>query len=298
MESVSYPIEVPLDLARTMASLRHGPGDPTTTIEGYDLWRATRTPDGPVALQLRVNGPRLQARAWGPGSAWMLERVPDLAGLADPAEEFLPADPVMRSLNRRFPGLRLPRTGRVMEAMVPAILGQRVTGGEAGRGYRGVLRRFGGRAPGPVRLVVPPDPADLAAIPYHQFHPLGVERRRAETLRRAAARAGRLEEAVGLSRELGYRRLQAIPGVGPWTAALVMLAAGGDADAVPVGDYHLPSTVAWNLAGQPRAGDQRMLELLEPYRGHRARVLRLLALGGRRAPSFGPRREVRSIAAI
>jgi 3-methyladenine DNA glycosylase/8-oxoguanine DNA glycosylase len=71
------------------------------------------------------------------------------------------------------------------------------------------------------------------------------------------------------------------------------MTAMGDPDAVPVGDYHLPSMVAWSLAGEPRADDARMLELLEPYRGHRGRVIRLLVAGGSAAPRRGPRMPFR-----
>ena len=70
----------------------------------------------------------------------------------------------------------------------------------------------------------------------------------------------------------------------------------GDADAVSLGDYHLPHLVAWALAGKPRGSDELMLELLEPYRGHRGRVLRLLQLAGITAPRFGPRMPLRWIA--
>ena len=67
---------------------------------------------------------------------------------------------------------------------------------------------------------------------------------------------------------------------------------------VSVGDFHIPHLVSWNLAGEPRADDARMLELLHPYRGQRGRVIRLLEAGGRRPPRFGPRLELRSIARI
>ncbi len=97
------------------------------------------------------------------------------------------------------------------------------------------------------------------------------------------------------SNEDAYRLLLAIPGVGPWTAGEVGRAALGDPDAVSVGDYHLPSLVAWLLAGERRADDARMLELLEPYRGQRGRVIRLLEAAGTWPPRRGPRMPARSI---
>ncbi len=128
------------------------------------------------------------------------------------------------------------------------------------------------------------------------FHRCGVERKRADTIRRAMARAGRVDEVAGLPLEAAYRRLRALPGVGPWSAAEVGLVALGDPDAVSVGDYHLPSQVAWALAGERTGTDERMLELLEPYRGHRGRVLRLLTIGGVGPPRRGPRTARRSFA--
>ena len=181
-----------------------------------------------------------------------------------------------------------------MEALIPAILEQKVTGKEAWRGIRGMVRRWGEPAPGPFGLRLLPSPAALAAAPYHAFHPIGIERRRADLLRRVCDRATRFEEIVSLPREAAYGRLRSVPGIGPWTAAEVMLRAAGDPDAVSVGDFHLPNLVAWALAGEPRGSDERMLELLAPFAGQRGRVIRLLELSGlglpRRAPRFAGRR--------
>ncbi len=94
------------------------------------------------------------------------------------------------------------------------------------------------------------------------------------------------------------RRLTLVPGVGAWTAAEVALVALGDPDAVSVGDFHLPNQVAYALAGEARADDARMLELLEPYRGHRGRVIRLLGCSGINAPRYGPRLPLADIARL
>ena len=135
-------------------------------------------------------------------------------------------------------------------------------------------------------------------MPYHDFHPLGIERRRADLVRRIADHAVRLEEITRLPLADAYARLTAMPGIGPWTAAEVALRVLGDPDAVSVGDFHLPNVVAWALAREPRADDARMLALLEPWRGQRARVIRLLEISGLRPPAYGPRMALRSIAAI
>lgn len=184
----------------------------------------------------------------------------------------------------------------MFEALVRTVLEQKVTTVEANAGYRALVDTLGEPAPGPVRLILPPTSEVLALTPYWTFHRFGVERRRAVVIIQAARSAGRLEEIITMDLQSAYRRLQAFPGIGPWTAAKVAVVALGDPDAVPVGDYHLPHTVGYVLEGTSRSTDERMLELLDPYRGHRARVVRLLLLSGIGAPRFGPRQPLRNIA--
>lgn len=279
----------PTDVARTLASLQHGPLDPTVRLDPTGVWRATITPDGPATVHLDVQGDAVEVSGWGPGAAWAIDRVPQLLGADDRPEDFDPPARVVRDLHRRFPGIRFGRSDAVFEALVPTILGQRVTGAEAGRSWRRIVGAFGDAAPGPGGLTLPPEPARIAGLGYFDLHPFGVERSRAMIVLRAATEARRLERACGLALPEAYRLLQAVPGIGPWTAAHVAGVALGDADAVPVGDLHLPNLVSWALAGEPRGTDERMLDLLEPYRPHRGRVVRLLKLAGPRPERRGPR---------
>jgi 3-methyladenine DNA glycosylase/8-oxoguanine DNA glycosylase len=223
--------------------------------------------------------------------------VPALLGLDQEAVAPGGAHPTVGNLARRFAGVRIPRSAAVLESLVPAILEQKVIGEEARRAWFELVRRHGEAAPGPpeLGLRLSPAAATLAALPYYAFHPLGVERRRAELVRRVAARAAWFEAIVDLPFPEAYARLTAVPGIGPWTAAEVGVRALGDVDAVSVGDFHLPNLVAFALAGEPRGTDARMLELLEPYRGQRARVIRWLELSGIRAPRYGPRLSLRRI---
>ncbi len=290
---------LPTALRLTLAPLRHGPADPTWRIDpDGSWWRATRTPDGPATLRLRQDAGAIRVEAWGPGAERALARAPELLGARDSLEGFDPPPGPVRELHRRLPGLRVPRSGAVLEAAVPAVLEQRVPAEEAHRAYRGLVRALGEPAPGPARLLLPPAPAALAALPSFRYHRAGVEGRRAAVIGNLAARAARLEEAAEMALPEARARLVAFPGLGPWTAARVAYAALGDADAVPTGDFHLPHAVAWFLAGRPRGDDDLMLELLEPYAGHRGRVLRLLVAAGLRAPRFGPRMPLRGVAAL
>lgn len=282
----------------TMAPLQHGRGDPTTRLSPTTIWRATRTPEGPATLRLSRDGASLMVAAWGPGVAWALEALPRLLGADDQPERFEPRHPLLRALLRRFAGMRFGRTDAVVEALLPAVLEQKVTGVEARASYRALVRIHGERAPGPAPLWIPPAPERLAATPAYAYHRLGLEERRAVTVRRIGGLASRLETTVALPGPEARARLQTIPGIGPWTAAEAVRTAFGDADALSVGDYHVPSLVAWALAGERRANDARMLELLAPYAGQRARVVRLLELSRLYPPRRGPRMSARSIAAI
>jgi 3-methyladenine DNA glycosylase/8-oxoguanine DNA glycosylase len=296
----TYPIRHPLDLRLTLAPLARGPYDPTIRLAAGRAWRATRTPDGPATVALVHAGDQLRAEAWGRGADRALADIPALLGLDREPEPIPNGHPRIAQLARRDTGVRIPRSGAVLESLIPAILEQKVTSEEAHRATIGLIRVHGEAAPGPAewRLRLPPAPSTLAALPYYAYHPFGIERRRAELIRRVASRASWFEAIGELSLPEGYARLTAVPGIGPWTAAEVGVRALGDPDAVSVGDFHLPNLVAFALAGEPRGNDTRMLELLEPYRGQRARVLRLLELSGIRPPRYGPRLSPRRIEAI
>jgi 3-methyladenine DNA glycosylase/8-oxoguanine DNA glycosylase len=286
-------------LAGTVGQLPFSRYDPCARFVGGTFWWSTRTPDGPATLALRRDGSSVEAQAHGSGADWLLDRADAIAGLRDDVSGFpdvAAAHPLVAELARRNRGLRLPATGRLFPRLLRAVFEQKVTGKEAYRAYAKTVRHFREPAPGPLPdLLLPPDAEAVAAAPYWVFHPFGVEQRRAQALLRAALVADRLERCADAAEATA--RLTAIPGIGPWTAAEVVRTVYGDPDAVSVGDYHMPNIVAWNLAGEARADDARMLELLEPFRGHRGRVCVLLETGGRGAPRFGPRMPIRSFAA-
>ena len=305
----------PLDLPRTLGVHARGRGDPAfrVTPDGC-TWRTSLTPEGPGTLRVAparpgpvpparpepdpraATGPVtvIRAAAWGPGAAWLLRELPGLLGADDDRAGFQPAHPVLRELSARHPGVRVGRSGRVLEALVPAVLEQKVVGAEARRAWRYLLLKFGDPAPGPAPagMRVPPPPRVWRRIPSWEWHRAGAEGVRARTIIGAAEVAGRLEEIVTMPSAEADRRLRSLPGIGVWTSAEVRQRACGDADAVSVGDYHLPSAVGWALAGRV-VDDAGMLELLAPYAGHRHRAARLIELGGTGPPRRGPRMAVR-----
>ena len=216
------------------------------------------------------------ATAWGPGAECALDEAADLVGADDVAPSLAGVHPVVTELARRLVGLRIGRTGAVLDTLVPVVLAQRVIGVEARDAYRAMVRAAGREAPdaGPVsdpiaaRMLLPPTAGWLATTPSSTFHRWGVEAKRATTITTAAGHAPRLDELPQLPLDEARRRLAALPGVGPWTANTVAMLALGDPDAVAVGDYWLKHVVSFALTGEARGTDERMLELLEPWRGH------------------------------
>lgn len=296
MHRRSIPLPFAIDLRRSMQPLRLGKHDPTIALRERDLAVAMRTPSGDAALTVLHVGDRFEVEAWGDGADWALEAAPGMLGCLDDRAGFDPSDPVVDRLHREGDGLRLPRTHRVLDALIPAVLSQRVTGFEAKRSYRQLVERWGRPAPGPRGLLLPPRPEAIAELGYYELHVIGMEKKRADALQRVCAHASRLEH-VGVTAPHDLRaRLEAIPGVGPWTSAEVARVVLGDADAVSVGDFHMKHLVSWALAGEPRGTDERMLELLEPYVGHRGRVCTLLESSGLSAPKYGPRQRIQPIA--
>ncbi|HEY1739072.1 MAG TPA: hypothetical protein VGI86_10195 [Acidimicrobiia bacterium] len=294
----TFATPFPVDLAGTLGPLARGARDPVFRLGGRDVWRVQHTPCGPATVHLHVNTDRctVDATAWGAGAEWSVAHAPDLVGMADDPDAFSPRDPLVRALVDQHGPVRLGRTGAVYDVAAAAVIEQRVTGVEARRTWHALVRRYGAPAPGrvneqPAGLRQFPAPDVVARLGDGARRALSLELRRGVALSAVAADARGLDRAAELGVAELDRRLRAIPGVGHWTSAAVRAAALNDADAVPVGDWHIPRAVVAALTGErvPRhEADARMLELLEQFRPHRHRVVRLalaaMGHGSRRAP--------------
>ncbi|MGM0928585.1 MAG: DNA-3-methyladenine glycosylase family protein [Actinomycetota bacterium] len=324
IKEVEFP--EPYDLPGTLSILSRGKQDPTARIDDAGAWLALNTSSGAATLRI-TRRPRREdessrgndtsregeakgaaeagsrgtavvlGQAWGPGAAEALAGLPALLGADDDwsgfdAPEFHAGLPRLVSVpRRRHPGLRLPATGRMIDELVPVILEQKITTIEARYSYKYLVRRHGTPAPGPAPdgLMVPPTALGWRRIPSWDWHRAGVDSKRSGTIMRACSSAGALERLATLpaGAELASK-LCTIPGIGPWTAAETAQRTHGDPDSVSVGDFHLAAFVGYALTGS-KTDDAGMLDLLEPWRGHRQRVVRMLVLSGFRKPTFGPR---------
>ena len=264
-----FTLQTGTDPQLSAGALWWGPGDPQMQLGPDRLARAMRLASGPATLVVAWRGSRVTAQAWGEGATEALDLAPGLVGDLDDAPALVAHHPIVGELARRLPGLRLTRGAPVVEMLVNSIIGQKVTGLEARRSQRLLLAQLGEPAPGPCRLRVLPPPEQLARIPYWAFHPLGLERRRADTIRAAAAIAPRLEQIRYMTADDARRRLESVPGVGPWSAHYLMMRSYGFLDCVPVGDTGLTSGLKEFFALDVRPDKVETLALMErfsPYR--------------------------------
>lgn len=286
-----------IDLRTTMATIGTYAQDPSTRWTTNSFAKAVLTPDGPGTMLLTWDrSGATVAEAWGRGAEWLLDRAPHWVGLHDDLTGFrADVHPVVGEWWRRHTGMRLAAAGVVWQELLLVLLGQRVTTVEALRSWSRLVRSWGEPAPGPLGLHLPPTPEAVAARSYTDLHRFNVERRRADAILLAARRANRLEEAATMAPPDALRRLSALPGLGIWTATSVVTACHGDPDTIVLRDYGLPTMVNYAFTGEARhldadaGGDEVMCRHLEPWAGHRQRVVRLLFAVGVGPPRRGPR---------
>lgn len=286
----------------TLAPLRRGRGDPCfqITADGA-IWRTSLLSTGPVTARItRSAADTVDCEAWGDGAEEFADGLPTLLGARDDPDAFKPDEPTIAAAQRRAPHLRIGRTERVLEALIPAVLEQRVAGADSFRSWRLLVTKFGGPAPGPApsRMRVLPNAEAWRRIPSWEFHLANVDPGRARTIIGCARRAASLERLCARAAPQARDALMSLPGVGVWTAAETAQRALGDTDALSIGDYHLAKVVGWSLLGHP-IDDAQMVDLLEPMRPHRYRAVRLLEVSGlARNPRFGPRQPIRNLSRL
>lgn len=289
----------PCPVGAIWSTWRRGSGDPTYRVDDAGRhWRGLLTPIGPATLRvtpLPALG-RVEASAWGEGAAWALDRLPALLGAEDDPSGFVPRHDALARAWHDHPHWRVGRGGVVWPALLSAVIEQKVTGQEAFGAQRRLVWRFGHPAPGrgaDLGLMVAPTAEEVRRIPSWEWLKLPVDSSRNTTVLRAARVAPGLERTLGVAHEEADRRLRTVPGLGVWTSAEIRQRAHGDPDAVSFGDYHVARSIGWALIGE-EIDDAALAELLEPYRGHRYRVQRLLELAHARHPQRGARMAPRT----
>jgi 3-methyladenine DNA glycosylase/8-oxoguanine DNA glycosylase len=284
----------PVDLMATLRFQRMGPYDPCGAFDprARRFAMTFRLLEGPVTLALAQVGPTsIEARAWGEGAARAMEEVPAICGAFDDPDAFTTDHHGVQRLARRFRKMRIPRVPWVFESLVAIILQQRVAFVEAAQGWRKIALERGDDAPGPLGLRLFPNKETLLAMPTWAYRESLVDRKRELAIRALLDHDEEIRASLGGSFDDVRRTLHRIPGIGAWTTESLLGQSRGDADAVPTLDYWMPHTIVHALTGKPRSTDEEMLALLERFRPHRGRVIRLISAAGYDAPRHGPRKK-------
>ncbi len=193
---------------------------------------------------------------------------------ADPVavDEALAADPLLRPLIERTPGLRMPGAVDGFELAVRAIAGQQISVAGA-RTVLGALVQAAGqplREPTGSLTHTFPTPEALATLARRRpsaFSMPGARRRSVAALAQAVA-AGDIDLEPGADPAELERGLLALPGVGPWTASYVAMRALGDPDAFPATDLGVRRSMAQlGAGGDPRTIAERA-ERWRPWRAY------------------------------
>lgn len=286
---------------QTVAALRHATRDPAHQVAADGaVWRATQLGSGVVSYRLATTSEGITCTAFGPGAEEALSRAAGIVGVHDDVSTFVPRVPLVDRAHKAHPGLRVPKTQQVVDALIPAVLGQKVTGKEAAESWVHLVRLFGVAAPlpnsemvQPVSLLAPPTAKQWASVPSWAWHRCGVGPDRARTIQRALHAVPAVQRHTeGGDVESAYVALQSVPGVGGWTAAVIGHQAFGDADAIPWNDYHLGRVVGWALTGKI-VPNEEVERLVAPWKPHRYRLWRLLELTpAARPPRRGPRARI------
>lgn len=293
----SLPVVGPYGLLDSLRLQRFGRSDPTVLIERTSeqerYAKCSRTPEGPVTMvawtDARAAGPgveigaaglRVQVALYGPGARWVVPRLRAVLGLDDEAN-FTPSHPRLASARAAFRSTRLVHALSLPELHAILILQQRITFAEAARSWRRMIELHAERAPGPIPLCVPPGPEEWLALRQPRARELGIDAHRWRALQHAARAAAEVT-ARSYDRERLQELTRRLPGTGPWTTGLLLGLGTADADAIVLGDVHLPHDLSALLTDVPVGSDDEMIRLLEPFRPHRFRVVRVLLGSGRR----------------
>jgi AraC family transcriptional regulator of adaptative response / DNA-3-methyladenine glycosylase II len=224
------------------------------------------------ALRVAIRFPRVSAL---PAIVARTRRMFDLAADPQAIAAHLAEDPLLAPLVAERPGLRVPGAWDAFELSVRAVVGQQISV----RAAVGLLARLVDGYGEHLRNVKPeveglthvfPHPERLASA---NLSDLGTPRARAKALNSLAAAAARNPHVIeiGSTLEQSASRLQALPGIGKWTAQYIAMRELREPDAFPADDIALRRAFAV-LEGQSSTSQasRALLARAERWRPWRA----------------------------
>jgi 3-methyladenine DNA glycosylase/8-oxoguanine DNA glycosylase len=271
----------PFDLERTFALHRFGLYDPTSAwsrvARGVTVRKAFVGPQGPCIVELGPTDDGFTVDATGPDASAVLGEFTESVRVDDGYGAFAPEHALLAKLHRALTGMRLVRVPWRFDVAACTVLQQRVTVREAWQQWSRIAKRYGDPIGG---LRAFPSAERVAHMESWRFEQLGVDPKRTRAMIGLARDSCRRGMFAWTDVARVRRHMRANRGIGPWTTEMTLGFAYGDPDALPLADLHLPHLVTWALARERPGSDERMVELLEPYRGHRFRAVRLLLAAG------------------
>lgn len=268
----------PFDLVRSFALGRFGLYDPTATLSQTRLKKAFSCGDATCVVEIASEGKNVHVRAEGANEAEVVSDLVDALGTDDGSKVFTPEHPLLAKLHRARSGLRLVRVPWRFDVACCAVLQQRVTVREAWQEWTRIAKKYGTRTSHD--LYAFPSAETIARMDSWRFEELGVDPKRTRAMIGLARDVVRRGTFGWTDRARVRKHMRAVRGIGVWTTEMTMGFGYGDPDALPLADLHLPHLVTWALARERPGTDERMEQLLEPYRGHRFRAVRLLLDAG------------------
>jgi 3-methyladenine DNA glycosylase/8-oxoguanine DNA glycosylase len=229
--------------------------------DGSRLLRAWGDPERPWVLGVEARASRWKVEAWGAGPDAARRAARALFSLDHPLDRFyalVRREPILRGTERRFRGLRLPRDASVYEALLHAIVGQQLSVRAANTIQRRLFDRAGSSLlAGGISVPSVPTPTRLGELSVDELRDVGMSRVKARSLLALAAWASGTPSTpstlASIPLEEAVADLDALPGVGRWTAENALLRGVGRTDVFVAGDLGIRVALAkYGVVGRER----------------------------------------------
>ena len=291
---MSIPLNITVDLPDDflfwdgLRFLRMGRLDPTVILEKNRFVMARWFTSGSATVEMTERNGKAHVRIWGPAAEEARQHVPSILGLHDSPVFDFGHSKLNRMLKPKM-ALRLSRFPFLSTALLSHVLQQQIAWRDAAKIWRCLANRHGNAADGPYPLKLPLQFQQMHTLSTHHYQSAGLIKNRIPLLREIGRLAWRIDHWYSESIETYASRIQKLPQMGPWTTYHALAVSMGEPDVIVTGDYTLPHTVSWALIGKARSTDDEMKRLLEPFKGNRWRLVRLLWALNIAAPRRGPR---------
>lgn len=217
------------------------------------------------AVHIRIDGPK--AKRWLPAAHRMLGFDADLTEWYERTRAF----PWLAYLTDELRGLRPPRYPSLWEALAHAIVFQQISIHAAASIMRRLVEAFGAQIlAGERQLFAFPQPESILLASQAQLRSAGLSANKIAHLQSAAQSVlgGEVEEAGidALPTPQAAEVLTRVRGIGPWSAAVVLLRGFGRLDVFPMNDSGVARTIK-SLSGDREIELGALLDALGPVRG-------------------------------